>query len=160
MGRMGHGSRAQWVTWVMGHSEWPIPCSDRQTWRSCWKITLQVHQWRTDACRCGNPVPKFTKFGQLVSNSQTPNTAKFRRAPTKICEISLWKKILLSGKVARSSPLPDLSPIDRPYTSFYRHSVVTLALDCFVSEISLVLYRKWHFCRYPLVFLPKFGDVP
>ena len=27
MGHMGHGSRAQWVTWVMGHSEWPIPCS-------------------------------------------------------------------------------------------------------------------------------------
>jgi len=21
MGHMGHGSRAQWVTWVMGHSE-------------------------------------------------------------------------------------------------------------------------------------------
>ena len=27
MGHMGHGSRAQWVSWVMGHSEWPIPCS-------------------------------------------------------------------------------------------------------------------------------------
>jgi len=27
MGHMGHGSRAQWVTWVMGHSDWPIPCS-------------------------------------------------------------------------------------------------------------------------------------
>jgi len=26
--------------------------------------------------------------------------------------------------------------------SFYRHSVVTLALDRFVSDISLVLYRK------------------
>jgi len=25
---------------------------------------------------------------------------------------------------------PDLSPIDRPYTCFYRHSVVSLALDC------------------------------
>jgi len=25
---MGHGSRARWVTWVMGHSDWPIPCSD------------------------------------------------------------------------------------------------------------------------------------
>jgi len=28
MGHMGHGSRAQWVTWVMGHCDWPIPCSD------------------------------------------------------------------------------------------------------------------------------------
>jgi len=47
----------------------------------------------------------------------------------------------------------DMSPIDKPYTSFYRHSVVTLALDFFVSEISLVLY-------IPLVFHQKFGDVP
>ena len=55
---------------------------------------------------------------------------------------------------------PDLSLIDRPYTSFYRHSVVTLALDYFVnSEISLVLYRKSHFRTYPLVFRPNFGDV-
>jgi len=49
-----------------------------------------------------------------------------------------------------------MSLIDRRYTSFYRHSVVSLALDCFVSEISLVLYRKCHFCTYH----PKFGDVP
>ena len=24
MGHMGHGSSIQWVTWVMGHSKWPI----------------------------------------------------------------------------------------------------------------------------------------
>jgi len=46
------------------------------------------------------------------------------------------------------------------YTYFYRHSVVTLTVDRFVSEISLVLYRKCHFCTYTLVFHPKFGDVP
>jgi len=34
-----------------------------------------------------------------------------------------------------------------------------VALDCFVSEIALVLYCKCHFCTYP-VFCPKFGDVP
>jgi len=36
--------------------------------------------------------------------------------------------------------------------SYYRHSVVTLALDYFASEIwiSLVLYRKCHSCAYPL----------
>ena len=55
---------------------------------------------------------------------------------------------------------PDLSPIDRTYMSFYRHSVVRLAPDCFVSEISLVLYLKFHFCTYTLVFQPNFGDVP
>jgi len=50
-------------------------------------------------------------------------------------------KILLPGKVGQSSPWsPDLSPIDRPYTSFYRHFVVILVLDCFVSEI------YWWFC--------------
>jgi len=30
----------------------------------------------------------------------------------------------------------------------YRHFVVTLTLDRLVSEISLVLYRKYHFCTY------------
>jgi len=42
---------------------------------------------------------------------------------------------------------PNLSPIDM---SFYRHSVVTLVLDCFVSEISLVLYPKCPFCTFVL----------
>jgi len=26
---IGRRSRARWLTWVMGHSEWPIPCSDQ-----------------------------------------------------------------------------------------------------------------------------------
>jgi len=43
---------------------------------------------------------------------------------------------------------------------FDRHSVVILALDCFVSEIMPVLYRKCHFSPSPLVFHPKFEDVP
>jgi len=33
-----------------------------------------------------------------------------------------------------------------------------LALDCFISEISLVLYCNCHYIL--LVFNPKFGDVP
>jgi len=41
-----------------------------------------------------------------------------------------------------------MSPIGRPYTSFYRHSVVALVLGSFVSEMSLVLYRKCHACTY------------
>jgi len=35
-----------------------------------------------------------------------------------------------------------------------------LALEYFISEMLLVLYRKCHFCTYLLVFHPKFGDVP
>ena len=45
---------------------------------------------------------------------------------------------------------------DRPYTScFYIDTVVSLALDCFVSEMSLILYRKCHFCTYPPRLSPK-----
>jgi len=44
--------------------------------------------------------------------------------------------------------------------NFLRHSVAHLSLDCFVSQILLVLYRKCHFGTYPLSFHPKFGDVP
>jgi hypothetical protein len=29
MGRMGHGSRLQWVIWVMGQSECPVVSSDK-----------------------------------------------------------------------------------------------------------------------------------
>ena len=44
----------------------------------------------------------------------------------------------------------------------YKHSVVSLALDCFVSVISLVLYRKCHFCICPSSFtqILENGDVP
>ena len=86
---------------------------------------------------------------------------KFRCAPTKMCDISLEEEFCSPEKLAKVHPKsPDLSPIDMPYTSFYRHSVVTLALDCFVSETSLVLYRKCHFCPYPLVFHPKLETFP
>ena len=109
----------------------------------------------------GTPGPKFTKFGEQVSFGQIPKVAKFRRAPTKSVRDIHCGKMLLPEKQAKVHPRsPNLSPIDRPYTSFYRHSVVALALNCFASETSLVLYRKYHFCTYPLVFHPIFGDVP
>ena len=44
-------------------------------------------------------------------------------------------------------------------TRVYIDTVVTLALCCFVSEISLVLCCKCHYCTYPFVFRSKFGDV-
>jgi len=65
----------------------------------------------------------------------------------------------LTMQVRGHARSPDLSPIDRPYTSFYKHFVVTLALDCFISGILQILYQKYHFCTYPLIFHPKFGDV-
>ena len=43
MDHMGHSSRAQWVTWVMGHSEWPIPCSESSV-----TVTEKCHKARTN----------------------------------------------------------------------------------------------------------------
>jgi len=93
---------------------------------------------------------KFTK--NRFSASPDPRV-ELRRCP-------LWKKFVApeSSKVHPWSP--DLSPIDRSYASFYRHSALTFILDCFVSEISLVLYYMCHFCTYRLVFHQKFGYVP
>jgi len=82
---------------------------------------------------------------------ETPNAAKIRCAPTKRAR---YCAKILHPRHPRSL---DLSPIDRPYISFYGHSLVTLA---FVSEISMALYRKCHFCIYPRVFHPNFGDIP
>jgi len=65
------------------------------------KTTLQVHRWRTDACRSmvsRDPGPKFTKFGKWVSIDQTPNAAKFPCAPTKSVEISLVEKFCSTEK--------------------------------------------------------------
>jgi len=90
-------------------------------------------------------------------------------APTaiRLSVLELWALTLVYRtwpwprrlKVTLGTP-SDLSPIDRPYTSFYRHSVVTLALDRFVSEISLVLYRKCHFCTYPSSFAHNLEMFP
>ena len=81
-----------------------------------------------------------------------PNVVALRQSARD--RLSVVEK-LYSQKVAKvHRRSPDLSPVDTPYTGFYTHSVVTLALDRFVSEISLVLYRKCHFCTYPIVFFP------
>ena len=101
--------------------------------------------------------PKFMKFGGKVLIGQTPITVPRRRAPTKYVRDIRCGKILLPGKVGRSAPMsPDLSPIDRPFTSFYRQSVVTLALDRFVSETSLVFFiPNSTFAYVPPHLLPK-----
>ena len=61
----------------------------------------------------------------------------------------LWKNSVPQKSRPNYTRSPDLSPINRPYTNFYRHSVVTLALDCFISEISLVCIAKATSARTP-----------
>jgi len=50
---------------------------------------------------------------------------------------------------------PDLPPIDRPHTSFYRHAIVTMVLDCFVSEISDIAGIANATFAIPLCLPPK-----
>ena len=102
------------------------------------------------------PPEKVVQSSPNSGSKCRPLTAKFRCASIKqkVCKISLVEKFCFPEKQAKVHPIsPGFSPIDRLYTRFYRHSVVTLAL-------SLVLYRKCHFCTYPLIFHQKFGDVP
>jgi len=63
----------------------------------------------------------------------------------------------LTAEVRGLARSPDLSPIDRPYTSSYRHPVVSLALrfreiSCFVSQMSLLYI--------PLVLTPDLEMFP
>ena len=72
----------------------------------------------------------------------------------------LWK-MLLPEKLAKvHARSPDLSPIDRPYTSFYRHCVVTLVLGRFISEIIARFVSQMALLHIPILFQQKFGDVP
>jgi len=74
------------------------------------------------------------------SRCHLPNFVALRQ---KLCEMSVVEKFCSPEEYAKVHPwCPDLSPIDRSYTIFCRHCVVTLAVDCYVSDISLVLYRK------------------
>ena len=88
-----------------------------------------------------------------------PNIAKFRRAATKSVRDIRCGKILLPGKNRPKFALShQICHQSVGHTRVSIDTVVTLALDCFVSEISLVLYRKCHL-NIPLVFHPKFGET-
>jgi len=51
---------------------------------------------------------KFTKIGELVSKSQTPNAAKFRRVPTKSVPDIWFQKMLTSvGREKLNQSLPN-----------------------------------------------------
>jgi len=96
---------------------------------------------------------------------------KFRRIPTKSARYPLWKNLPPPRKsgpkftLGRGSPDSEICHQSIGHTLYnvvcnlYRHCAVTLALDCFVSKMSLVLYRKCHFCTRPLVFHRKVGHV-
>jgi len=69
------------------------------------KNTLQVHLWRTDACRrMVSPRDPRIKVHEIRRMGQTPNVAKFRRIPTTSVQDIPCGKILLPGKVGQSSP--------------------------------------------------------
>ena len=71
----------------------------------------------------GTPVPQLMKFGEYVCRFARPTLGH------QICHQSIGRTLL-----------------------FYRHSIVTLALDCFVSKIdlSLIVYRK---CRDVIIIV-------
>ena len=79
----------------------------------------------------------------------------------KVCEISLVEKFCSPEKQAKVHPRsPDLSPIDRPYTSFVQILCTNFGsrplrfryIAGFVSQMPLLYIA--------LVFHPKFGDGP
>jgi len=85
---------------------------------------------------------------RLARSLTRPNFVALRQ---KVCELSLVEKFCSPEKYAKVHQSIGI----RQYTSFCRHSAVTLALECFVSEISLVLYRKCHFYTYCPHLSPK-----
>jgi len=110
----------------------------------------------------GTPGPNFTKIRGISFDRSPPNAANFvvlwrqevyrggMRCPlSKICvPRKVGQKFMLGHQICHQS-------ID--CTSFYRHSVVTLALDCCISEISLVLYCK---CTHTPRLSPKISTFP
>ena len=95
--------------------------------------------------------PKFTRNSGNKFRLARPQRGQIFVAPRqKVFEVSLVEEFCSPEKLAKFHPRSsDLSSINRPYTSFYTHYVVTLALDCFVSEISTVLYSKCPFVHTP-----------
>ena len=107
----------------------------------------------------GPPDQSSRNSGSKFRLAKPPTTQILSRSNKKVCEISVVEKIA-PGKVGQSLPRSlDLSSIDRPYTSLYRHSVVTLALDRFVSEIAGFVL-KIPFCTYRLGFHQKWRCFP
>jgi len=63
--------------------------------------------------------PKFTKFGEYVSIGRPLTRPNFIVLRQKVCEIPLVEKFSSPEKYDKAHPRSsDLSPIDRPYTSF------------------------------------------
>jgi len=79
-----------------------------------------------------DPRTKVHEIREISCDWPIPNTAKLRRPAIKSVRYSLWKNFAPRKLAKVHHRSPDLSPIDTPYLSFYRHSVVTLAVDCFI----------------------------
>jgi len=83
---------------------------------------------------------------RLTKPLTLPNFVALRQ---KVCEISVVEKFCSPEKLSKvHHRFPDLSPIDRPYTSFHRHSVISLALLPTLSVIFLPTKSKSiHVCQ-------------
>jgi len=67
----------------------------RQTWGSCRKTTLQVHQWRTDACHCmvsRDPQTTSRNSGNKFRLARPPTLPNFIAIRPNVCEISSVEK--------------------------------------------------------------------
>ena len=77
MGRWVDGSRTQWVTWVMGHSEWPIPCS------GCLVTSAAVTVAREAAFSCiGN---RSLPLSAIITSERFAFVALLRTNPGSTC---------------------------------------------------------------------------
>ena len=118
MGHGSHGSRAQWVTWVMGHSEWPIPCSGLHWWsRPGWNPGESSRLWgrhlkRPDGRKCwaGNEVimngddsvassaeNKHQRYLHLVV--KPVRSVLCRDADTVTAGTSTWGRVTTAGRI-------------------------------------------------------------
>jgi len=114
-------------------------------------------QWRTDACRCMVSRDPRTNVHEIGGTSlewpDPPTSPNFVALWQKVCEIAylFWKnvahqeirpKFTLGYQICHQS-------IGRTQVYFLQTLCSNFgSIDWFVSEISLVLYRKCHFCTY------------
>jgi len=96
------------------------------------------------------PPTKVDEIRRISFDWRDPDVAKFRRAPTKCVKYPLRNNFAPRKSRLKFTPghLICHQSIGHSRVST-DNSVVTVALECFVSEITLVLYRKCHFCTYP-----------
>jgi len=128
-------------------------------------VGLSVKGWCMSPHGIMGPPEQTSRNSGNVSIGQMPNVTKFRRVPTKNVRDIRCGKILLPGKVVRIHPRSsDMSPINRPRTSFYyryRYSVCRNFGSRLLRFRDIAgLYPKCHFCTYPLSFTQNLKMFP